>query len=174
MAPMFSRASRGTDLSHGDTALADSFKAVDHIHATCRELAEDLSVPAERQPGRGRRIHGQRARPVPPDLLCSRGATSRRSARSPQLRGTRNFWIGAGARRGPANDNVLRRRTLAEGLASVSISGPKGTNRPCLRAMVGTDTRNHNPRVGGWGPSSGIVVNTLISSVHGRSRTLAA
>jgi hypothetical protein len=47
---------------------------------------------------------GQRARPVPLDLLCSRSATSRRSARSPHLRGTRNFWIGAGARRGPADD----------------------------------------------------------------------
>jgi hypothetical protein len=70
---MFWRVSRGTDLSHGDTALAGSLKAVDHIR---REM---------RKPCRRRRIHGQRARPLPLDLLCSRSATSRRSARSPQF-----------------------------------------------------------------------------------------
>jgi hypothetical protein len=124
---------------------------------------------------------GQRARPVPLDLLCSRSATSRRSARSPRLRGTRNSGSAPVPGEGLPTTNVLLRRTLAEGLASVStsvsISGPEGTNRPCLRPIVGTDRRNHNPRVGGSSPSSGIVVNTLISSVHrafSRSRALAA
>ena len=72
---------------------------------------------------------GQRARPVPQDLLCSRSATSRRSARSPQLRGTRKLLD---RRRCPARtcrrQRAPTRRTLAQGLASVftsvSISGP--------------------------------------------------
>jgi len=41
---------------------------------------------------------------------------------------------------------------------SVSTAAPLGSKRPCLRAIAGPDTRNHNPRVGGSRPSSGIAV----------------
>lgn len=37
----------------------------------------------------------------------------------------------------------------------LTISIPRPPNCPCLRAMVRSDSRNRNPRVGGSGPSSG-------------------
>jgi hypothetical protein len=46
-------------------------------HRTCGFVESGRSHPTRmREPCRRRRIHGQRARPLPLDLLCSRGATS--------------------------------------------------------------------------------------------------
>jgi hypothetical protein len=42
---------------------------------------------------------------------------------------------------------------LTKLLSNRSLNSP---NRPCLRAIVGWDIRNHNPRVGGSSPSSGM------------------
>jgi hypothetical protein len=70
------------------------------------------------------------------------------------------------------------RPRLATGLTSVStsvsISRPETPDRLYLRAIVGSDTRNHNPRVGGSSPSSGMAVNAPIPSVHGCFRALRA
>jgi hypothetical protein len=51
-----------------------------------------------------------------------------------------------------------RARSLTSVSTSVSTTPAIGPNCPCLRAIVGSDTRNHNPRVGGSSPSSGIGV----------------
>lgn len=179
MAPMFWRVSRGTDLSHGDTALADSSKAVDHIR---REMP--------RAGGRPQCAGGAKARPwaphprttrtsgVPPDLLLlsQRYFAAFRPessvARDSQLLDRPRCLARACRRqRGPAPDACRGAGKCADICVHI---GPKGTSRPCLRAIVGTHTRNHHPCVGGSSPSPGIVVNTPISSVHGRSRTLAA
>lgn len=48
-----------------------------------------------------------------------------------------------------------RARSLTSVSTSVSTTPTISPNRPCLRAIVGSDTRNHNPLVVGSRPSSG-------------------
>jgi hypothetical protein len=66
----------------------------------------------------------------------------------------------------PTHPNPTQRTTEAPRRASrltrvsifVSTAPAAGPNRPCLRAIGACYTRNHNPRVGGSSPSSGIAV----------------
>ena len=119
------------------------------IPATAQDQGRDYR-PRWHAPQRCNRIdRAWSTGPVGRAVQCPKHASGQRSRRRPKCPTDPDQ---------PQRSSEAPRR--ASRLTSVSIfvsTGPLvGPNRPCLQAIIGSDTRNHNSLVVGSRPSSGI------------------